>query len=642
MKLFFKKNTLCFSVLAAILMVSIEVESWALALSTLLLIFRFGSEQKWWKNFSTLWVNIFSITSLCLVLAQFKTFLGQEASSTLLVMLASLRIADFKSDRDEKFLILLSFILVALKFLFSLDFFWFPIGGAIFLGLWRSLLAKDIKSPWKLTGYAALRSLPVVAILFFVFPRVQIPWARELGPLIPLSGMSESIGPGDISNLTLSQETAFRAHFVNFRPGMRDLYWRGAVLEEMNGFRWNKTNETTLEIPTTKEDIQFDYTVTLEPSNLRILPTLEHTRFISSPMITAVKTDRSIFKTNQIIGSRIQYKGLSTFSWNGKTIENPFQLSELPPQTQAWVTEVKLKKLNHIEKVQILKKFFLENNFSYTREPGTYANLDEFLFDRRLGFCEHFAGAYATLARALEIPARVITGYQGGEWNEAGDFLRVTQADAHAWTEIRNPSGSWIRIDPTFWIAPLRIELGGLNYFQLSPSDLKFDTGSAIEKLRMRGGNFAQLINTVQFQLDNLNFIWTRALLEFDMTEQQKLLKVLAPKIGWWITSFVFIFLLFIASKKVLFFKKTTPNQAIETFLWLQTEYEKRGFIRNPYEAPIVFLEKVKEKRRDDEKLINKTIELYRYERYRQRTSGPDDWSRLKYAWKKRLYENKS
>lgn len=636
MRIFYKKGPLCFSTLGALTLVSIEVVPWALALSALILFFRFGAEQKWWKNLSPLWVNIFSVSALALVLAQFRTFLGQEASSTLLVILASLRIADFKSERDEKFLILIGFILVALKFLFSLDLYWFPIGAAVFLGLWRSLLPDDFEMPWKMTLTTALKAFPVVALLFFVFPRVKIPWVRNTTQIVPITGMSESIGPGDISDLTMNKQTAFRAQFTNYRPTMRELYWRGAVLENVSGFRWSKTTEPVLDVQATKDEIKYDYSITLEPSELRVLPTLEHTRIISSPMINAIKTDRGTFRTYDPITSRVRYNGISTASWSGTTVKDPLQIEELPPKTKAWVDEARSKKLDYIKKIQLLKKFFSQNKFAYTRQPGNYTDLDEFLFDRKLGFCEHFAGSYATLARALGIPARVITGYQGGEWNDAGDFLRVSHADAHAWVEIRNPSGAWQRVDPTFWVAPLRIELGGISFFQLSPGDLSLGINAALERLQNK--SWAQnIINNVQFQIDNLNYLWTKTLLGFDIAEQEKILKVIAPKIGWWLASIVLLFLIFVASRKFLFTKKQTQEQAIETYLWLQKKFTNLGYARELHEAPLVYLEKIKQYRPDDKVLIDKTIQLYRYERYRERKSGPDDWIRLKRAWKQKL-----
>jgi transglutaminase-like putative cysteine protease len=638
MRTFFKKSTLCFSMVTALLLVSVEVEPWALALSILLLLFRFGAEKKFWPNLPSLVINIASVLTLGLVLAQFKTFLGQEASSTLLVVLCALRIADFKTERDERYLVLLGFVLVALKFLFSLDFYLFPIGGAVFLSLWRSLLPPEMESPWKTTLLSAIKSFPVVAILFFIFPRVQVPWLRSSGPNIPLSGMSESIAPGDISDLTLSEKTAFRAKFVGYRPSIKDLYWRGAVLEKMDGFRWNKTTEPVKENPTMKDDIASDYSVTLEPSELRVLPTLEYTRYVSSPMAQGYKTDRAVFRSNEPILSRIQYSGVFAADWAGPTIENEFQITELPPKTKAWVKEIRSKKLSFEEKVQTLKKFFAENNFSYTRQPGSYNNLDEFLFDRRLGFCEHFAGGYATLARALDIPARVVTGYQGGEWNDAGDFLRITQADAHAWAEVRNPKGKWFRVDPTYWIAPLRIELGGSTYFKLSPSDLKQGVTFALNRLREQGF-INQVINLVQYQTDNLNYLWTRTMLEFDLSEQQKILKVIAPRIGWWLANIFALFFLFFVGRKFLRRSISQRDEAVETFIWLQEKFESLGFKRELQEAPIVFLESMKKNRPRDEVLINKTIQLYRYERYRERKSGPDDWDRLKRAWKKRFSE---
>jgi protein-glutamine gamma-glutamyltransferase len=641
MRIFFKKSTLCFSALGALALVSIEVEPWALAFCLLILFFRFGAEKKWWKGISSFWVNIFSVLCMGLVLAQFRTILGQEASSTLLVMLASLRIADFRSTRDEKFLILLGFILVALKFLYNLDLLWFPIGGVIFLGLWRSILPPDMENPWKITLKSALLSFPVVAILFFIFPRVQIPWVRGIAPQIALSGMSESIGPGDISDLTLNQQTVFRAKFTKYRPSMRELYWRGAVLEKMDGFRWNKTLEKVNEVSVGKEEINSDYFVTLEPSDLRIFPTLEHTRFISSPIMNAFKTDREIYRTKDFIVSRIQYSGTMANSWNGPTVEDPLQLTELPPKTKHWVLAQKKLQLGYTEKILSLKKLFSENGFAYTRQPGLYNDLDEFLFDRKQGFCEHYAGAFATLARALEIPARVVTGYQGGEWNDAGDFLRVTQADAHAWVEVRDPSGSWVRFDPTFWIAPLRIELGGLNYFQLSPKDLSQGVSYALNKLRNRGGWVAQILIGFQFQVDNLNYLWTKTMLNFDLGEQQKLLNKFAPRVGWWLTSIIFLFLFYFMVRKFLSFNKRNEDEAIENFLWLQYQLEKLGFSRKLFETPVDFLEKIKNQLPGNEMLVDKTISLYRFERYRERKGGPDDWGRLKRAWRKSFSDRK-
>ncbi len=630
--IFFKKSPLSYSLIAALLMVLVEVEPWAMVLSLILLFARWGAEKKWWPFLPKIWINFLSIAALGLVLAQFKTFLGQEASSTLLVLLCTLRIADFKTERDQKSLILLGFVLVALKFLFTLDLYWLPIGGLIFLGLWRALLPSDMEAPWKVIFLEALKSFPIVVLLFFAFPRVQVPWLRNAPTPIPLSGFSESISPGDIADLTLSRETVFRAKFLNYRPSARDLYWRGAVLEEADGFTWNKTKEPVFETQSPRQELSPDYMITLEPSSTRVLPTYEYTRFISSPIITAYKSDRAVYKTHERILSRIQYTGSISDSWSGPTTHEPLQLHELPPKTKAWVQALQKKKLSFQEKLQTLKSFFANGGFAYTRQPGAYENMDEFLFGRKLGFCEHFAGAYATLARALGIPARVITGYQGGEWNDTGEFYRITQADAHAWVEVRNPTGMWFRVDPTYWIAPLRIELGGLQYFQLTPQDLKQGMGYAMDKLH--GQNLiANLISTAQFQIDNLNYLWTRALLEFDLVEQQKLLKLLAPRIGWWISFIAFIVLMYFTLNKVFKYKRET-DQATETFLWLQNQFEKKGFYRNESEPPIEYLEKRKQDFPKDIVLLNKTIQLYRYEKYRERKSGPDDWSRLRRAWK--------
>jgi transglutaminase-like putative cysteine protease len=619
----------------ALFIVSLEVETWALAVASCLLIFRYGAEQDWWPAPSSWLVNILAVVGLGIVYAQFKTFLGEEASSTLLVIIASLRIADLRSQRDERLLILLSFLLVSIKFLFTLDLVWVPVGASICLLLWRSLLPDKMENPWRETILVCLRSLPVVLVLFFIFPRVQIPWAPSFRPALPISGMTESLSPGDIAELSMNQETAFRAEFLSFKPHMRELYWRGAVLEEGQGFKWSKSTKNITQIEVGQQEMASDYIVVLEPLNLKVLPVLEHTRFLYSPTVRAFKTDRGTFKTEELANSRIKYLAQSTVNWAGPTTPQPTKLEEdLPPQTARWVSDTLNLKPSYFLKLQALKRLFRENSFAYSQKPGTYRNLDEFLFDRRIGFCEHFAGAYATLARALGIPARIVTGYQGGEWNEAGNFLRVSQADAHAWVEVRDPKGQWQRVDPTFWIAPLRIELGGLAYFKLSPAEQNLSSQDVLERM-----NNLPMINkflmTLENQMESLNYRWTTAILSFDLSEQQKLIQFFAPQVGWWVASLMLALLLFRVLQNFIFQQRQSQDQAAAAFHWIEALLSRKGFLRAPNEGPVRFLTSVGKMRPQDQALIEKTIQLYRFERYRERKVGPDDWSRLKRGWKK-------
>jgi hypothetical protein len=226
MKLFFRRDSFTLSVLTALLMVSIEVELWALVLSWTLIFYRFGIERLWWKLPGKIWINSLAFIALGLVLFQFRTFTGQEPSSTFLVMLTAIRILDFRIERDEKLVIFLGFVLISLKFLYSLDLYWFPIGASVYLGLWRSLLPMTMRGAWRQTFISLGKSIPVVALLFFAFPRVQVPWARSWQPPVALSGFSESISPGEVANLSMSKETVMRVEFVDFVPNLNSLYWR--------------------------------------------------------------------------------------------------------------------------------------------------------------------------------------------------------------------------------------------------------------------------------------------------------------------------------------------------------------------------------------------------------------------------------
>lgn len=641
MRIFFKPDTFCLSILSVVLLVCFEVQTWALAFSVGLLAIRFGAEKKIWPNPHQFWSNVLAVVALGLVIFEFRTFLGQEPSSTFLVILVSVRILDFRTERDARLLLLLGFVLVSIKFLYSLDLYWLPAGIAIFLGLWRSLLPDDLARPWKTTFKMALKSLPVVALLFFLFPRIQVPWVRTNARNIEIVGFSESISPGDIANVAKTRDIVMRAEFINYRPRLLDLYWRGAVLEDTDGFGWKRSAIITKNIPIPPSGLAYDYVVTLEPLQMKALPVLEHTKMISAPNLEAVKTDRAVFRSLDPVKSRIRYQGAITDTWSGPALPNPTDLPRLPPKTQAWVTEKLKLKLEYQGTLKLLKDFFQTGNFEYTLSPGLHEDLDEFLFSRRVGFCEHFAGAYAVLARALGVPARVITGYQGGEWNNAGDFIRVTQADAHAWVEVLDPKGFWRRVDPTAWIAPLRMELGANAYFRLSPADLQLGALQALERIRNQD-RWGLVWDQFQSQVETLNYLWTRTLLEFDLSEQQKLLEYFAPQIGWWLAILV---LLFVAYQGFFYWyrsQKNYMNTASFYYSWLERKLSAFGFNRKLHQPPLEFLRQVAESRPQDRELVQKTIMLYQFELYKERPSGPDDWRRLKREWTKRLKRSTS
>jgi len=637
MKIFFKKSSLTFSLLSAILIVSIEVEIWALLLSLLFLTMRLSVEKKWMSPLPSWVINTFAVTALGLVLLQFRTFTGQEPSSTFLILLTSLRILDYKTDRDEKLLIFLGFVLLSLKFLYSLDIYWLSIGIVIYLSLWKALLPPQLKSPWLMTTKSLLQSLPIVVLLFFAFPRVQVPWARKWTPPTATSGISDSISPGDIASLALSRETVMRVEFDDFLPPINSMYWRAGVLEVSDGFGWRKGSQKESDpISTPIGGYATDYRITLEPHYLKVLPVLEHTRMITTPTFNASKNSRGIYTSTTVISNRVLYYGKSADTGAGPNIDNSLELPELPPKTTQWILEQNKKRLTFNDKAKILKDFFTENEFSYTLNPGTHEDLDDFLFNKRLGFCEHFAGAYAILARGLEIPARIVTGYQGGEMNKAGNFVRVSQADAHAWVEIFDPRGVWRRIDPTFWIAPLRIELGALAYFQLEPTDFGLSPGQALRKLRNQ--NFTtSLVANVKNQIESLNYHWIRFLLEFDLSEQQKLIAYFAPEMGWWLTllfaSLLFLRLLGKWLRKPSY--KTIP--AVKNFNLIEKKLVKIGLKRQPYETPLQFLNRVALENEKCKTISIRTIDMFRHERYRGRVYLPEDWQRVVRGWTKTL-----
>jgi transglutaminase-like putative cysteine protease len=481
---------------------------------------------------------------------------------------------------------------------------------------------------------ALAKSIPIIAVLFFIFPRVQVPWARSWNPPAAMVGFSDSISPGDIASLSMSQETVMRVEFNDYTPPMNSMYWRGAVLELTDGFGWRKSAIKIIEdVPTAMLPLRSDYSITLEATFSKVLPTLEHTRMITTPNFRAIKNDRGVFVSQNTVATRIRYQGISSENWSGPTIKDPLALPELPPKTAVWLRLQNSEKQTYQQKLKTLKDFFTTNNFAYTRSPGKHRDLDDFLFENRNGFCEHFAGAYAVLARGLGIPARVITGYQGGEKNDSGNFIRVSQADAHAWVEVLDPKGTWKRIDPTFWMAPLRIELGALAFFQLEPSDFGLSPGQALNKLRNQ--NFgASFFTSLRNQLESLNYLWVRSLLEFDLTEQRRLIQYFAPQMGWWITILVGAIFLMRLIRRWFESLARESDIAVRHYLWLEKKLAKLGFKRNMSQPPVEFLDSVVQKRPELKHLVTQTTNMYRLERYKNVKNSADDWRRILRGWK--------
>lgn len=303
---------------------------------------------------------------------------------------------------------------------------------------------------------------------------------------------------------------------------------------------------------------------------------------------------------------------------------------ELPQKTAAFVTEIKKTHIGYAERIGALKKFFQQKGFIYTLKPDTYENgLDDFLFQRRRGFCEHFAAAFATLARALGVPARVVIGYQGGTYNPIGNFWKISQKDAHAWVEV-GLDGKWRRVDPTALVAPLRTALGGDGYFSLSEDEQILYSKN---KMWVRPKNLQGYLMQAQLLFENLNYYWTIFLLNYDLQAQIDFLKLIKAEYLV-VAGVVILFLLFLSAiRKKRRDHKKKSHEIYTLYFQIESWAEKQGLEFAVNETPLGILKRLAENYPQTEKILHEISQQYERVAYEEKETSLDMKS-LQKKWK--------
>jgi transglutaminase-like putative cysteine protease len=363
-------------------------------------------------------------------------------------------------------------------------------------------------------------------LLFLFFPRLEPLWSLPQPSNKGLTGLSDSMAPGDMAELSKSAALVFRASFEGPIPPRTQLYWRSLTLEQFDGRRWSQSlRAQTVQLPQWhKQGDALSYSIVMEPSGRPWLSSLDVAES-NLPDVRQMNDFR--LQRRRPIEQSLLY---SVTSWPDATREA--QLSEniqrqdlqLPPkgnpQARQWATDLARRYPKPDALAQAMLDYFAREPYHYTLKPPTLGpdSIDDFLFDSRRGFCAHYAGAMTFVLRAAGIPARVVAGYQGGELNPDGEYLTVRQFDAHAWVEYWQPGVGWRSVDPTAAVAPQRIEQG---LEQALAADEAFLEDSPMSALRYRN---VPWINSVRLSWDNLNYGWQRWVLGYQGQEQLRVL----------------------------------------------------------------------------------------------------------------------
>ena len=475
----------------------------------------------------------------------YGTALGIEPGFSIILLLVSLKLLETNTVRDFQVVALLGFFLALCDLFFTQSFTVWLFVAAITVLLTAALVhfhrgesAGGFRGALRRGGVLLLQALPVVVLLFVFFPRSQQQFVMQFSqPLTGRGGMSDSLSPGSIASLALGRELVFTAEFPRGQmPSMSVMYWRAGVLWRGEGLAWWLGQPLRPE----RRAVALGGTpvlqhIVLQPHGALWLYALDRP---ASEVRGAHMEVGGFLASNRPVLKPLRYDVLSRPDDREATLpaDQRFRATEKParisPHVQALVSAWRTAHADDRGLVDAALHYFRNERFTYTLTPGTYDGgdpLDDFLFQRRAGFCEHYAAAFASLMRIAGIPSRVVLGYHGGEYNALGHYVIVRQSDAHAWCEVWIKGEGWERVDPTEMIAPDRLS-SGLDTFLENRAAA--DPNAAQRSAAATG--WRELRRELRLVWDDVNYQWDLRVLGYDEDTQRNVLAGLGfGDFGW-------------------------------------------------------------------------------------------------------------
>ena len=387
-------------------------------------------------------------------------------------------------------------------------------------------------------GVLGIGALPLLVVLFLFFPRLPPLWSVQLSGQQATTGVSDSMSPGDFANLGQSTELAFRVEFTDNRPPQQELYWRGLVFSDFDGVTWRQSPQQrawqpTLPIPTWIENAfstvpdavksaPNNYQIILEPTQQNWLFGLDYP--FAQQQDISITSDFTLLK-DQPVTQQLRYD-VSQFA---SMQIDPILTDEarrlnlaLPksgnPQARALAQQLFAQSgSDPVRYMAAIERWIHQTEFRYTLSPPRLNTnrIDEFLFETKAGFCEHYSSSFTFMLRAAGIPARVVAGYQGGELSRSGNVWEVRQMDAHAWTEVWLEGKGWLRVDPTAFVAPERVEQG-MNTMTQAQGATMFGDGAGAQISYQQ----YQMLQTLRRLSDQASYYWQKDVVGYDQDKQ--------------------------------------------------------------------------------------------------------------------------
>ena len=617
---------------AALVPHMLHLRTWVTALVLAVCAWRLLAEQRGWRLPGALLRAMIALGATFGVFASYTTIAGLDAGTALLALMAALKLLETRSPRDHVVLIFIGWFLCLSAFLYSQDIrtvacvvptVWLLAAALLQVARRGQGLAP---APFRTTGAMLLKALPIALVLFLFFPRIAGSFWGAPSSERALTGLTDEMSPGDISDLTLNDTVAFRVRFNGPLPPPSRRYWRGPVLNDFDGYTWSRGESQFYFRPRVRMLGQpVDYTVTLEPTGQRMLFALDMVE--RWPVAMAQQAWDYQLRTRYPVNSVLQYEARSFPGYQaGTQLSQALRNLELQlppgrnPRTIGLAKRMRAEAGSEREFTRSVLAMFRDQEFYYTlTSPGLERDsVDDFLFNTRHGFCGHYASAFTMMMRAAGIPARVVAGYQGGDWNPIGGYLILRQSHAHAWSEVWFADSGWTRIDPTAAVAPQRIERGP--EAALSAEDL------------LQGGlaGDAGLLWQAGMIWDSVNARWNDWIVQFSRLQQQELLRAFGFGDPDWQDLALVLGVGLGASLALLSgwlaweFRPRRPDPATASYRRFLQRLARKGVDRAPHEAPRDFAARVHRLRPDLGTSATAITELYLRLRYMP-AHGPRD-----------------
>ncbi len=428
------------------------------------------------------WLLGLLVLTIAATLLTHRTVLGRDAGVTLLVVLLTLKTLELRARRDAFVVFFLAFFTMLTNFFFSQSLATAAAMLVALMGLLTALVNTHMpvgKPPLREAAATALTmaalGAPIMLVLFMLFPRLAPLWGMPGDAMSGRSGLSATMEVGSIAELALDDSIALRVRFDDPVPRQSALYFRGPVLSTQQGRQWLPLRSRFPERMRDAPELQVRgeavrYQVTLEPHNRPWIFVLDAAADPPEVKGMELRMSRQLqWLADRPVAELLRYSARSHTDYSAGPLRRTAALQdylELPPglnpRTMQWATELRRDAQQAGDAPQLIEavlQHLRTGGYTYTLEPGVYGTdtADEFWFDRRTGFCEHIASSFVIVMRALDIPARIVTGYQGGEINPLDGYWTLRQSDAHAWAEVWLAGRGWVRVDPTAAVSPGRI-----------------------------------------------------------------------------------------------------------------------------------------------------------------------------------------